>query len=166
VRGLPITGMVARRVCDVGEGKRGGELVLGETNRPAKQHKERPWPTGVCRQAPGMVQWLVAQQQLYTTYYIATYLVVCVLCDAEMQPHGESRTKKKNREKKYPHRPRNALAGVEAKSTLGPRRNRGTCTLEQDDMHAASDHGRRPTTRIQAVCPLEERKAVSLLDSW
>jgi hypothetical protein len=77
------------------------------------------------------------------------------------------RTKKKLG-KKCTHRPRYALAGVEAKSTLGPRRNRGTCTLEQDDMHAASDHGRRPTTRIKAVCPLEERKAVSLTagDGW
>jgi hypothetical protein len=41
---------------------------------------------GVCRQAPGMVQWFVAQQQLDTEQH---------RCDAEMQPHGESRTKKK-----------------------------------------------------------------------
>jgi hypothetical protein len=32
--------------------------------------------------------------------------------------------------------------------------------LEQDDMHAASDHEKRPTTRVKAVCLLEERKEV------
>jgi hypothetical protein len=38
--------------------------------------------------------------------------------------------------------------------------------LEQDAMHAASDHGSGSTTRIERVCPLGERKAVKVKDSW
>jgi len=72
---------------------------------------------------------------------------------------------RKNIRKKVYSPPKLSLHGVEAKSTCDARRNRGTCTLQQDDMHAASDHGERPTTRIAAVWLLRERKggeAVSL----
>lgn len=61
--------------------------------------------------------------------------------------------------------PKLSLHCVEAKSTCDARRSRGICTLQQDDMHVASDHGKRPTTRIEAVWLLGERKggeAVSL----
>jgi hypothetical protein len=62
--------------------------------------------------------------------------------------------KEKKLVKKVYSPPRSFLAAVEAKSTLEARRSRGTCTLEQDDMHAASDHGGLPTTRIERVCRL------------
>jgi hypothetical protein len=53
---------------------------------------------------------------------------------------GKSGQRKKMGKKVYSP-PRRPLAGVEAKSTLAARRNRGICTLQHDDMHAASDHG-------------------------
>jgi hypothetical protein len=73
---------------------------------------------------------------------------------------------RKNEEKKCTHRPRYALAGVEAKSTLEARRNRGTCTLQHDDMHAASDHGKRSNHARRGCMATWGTEGGQLDDSW
>lgn len=121
--------MVARRVCGVRERSDAGGLLVKQTTkeRMSARNSER---------VPGLVQ---AGLRIVTlARRCSDALLRCRGLAAWRKPD-----KRKNLGKKCTHRPRSALAGVEAKSTFGPRRpgrNRGTCTLEQDDMHAASDH--------------------------
>lgn len=153
MRALPIMAVVARRVCGVGESSR-RRCACCETNMNERVRVSY-WNYSGTRDGTHTAT-VSCDEPMHDEVFQGCRGV------AEWQ-HPD---KEKNLEKKSTHRPRKALAGVEAKSTCDVRRNRDTCMLEQDAMHAASDHGRRPTTRMERVCPLGGRKAVSVKDSW